>query len=498
MINKLSNIIILITGILILLCLNNNINIAYAENNIRDLKTDPVSVENNFKDNDSGTDYTKKFSPFIQNSTTLKGGISQLISIVGKSQLIRFDEPVKRLSIANPALADVVMLSRKELLLNGKASGITTLIIWGETGDPVFFDLNVKNDTAAFLEALKEIIPDENDMDIKFADITTAQSSNSTTQGNSATNNNSATNTSSSSSTSKSVIFSGKISSSIVRDKIKDLATTYGFNFVDLAESPTPQVMLEVKVVEASRGLTKNIQATISGQNSLNNFKIWTDPFKSANISTLAAIIKDPTDPTKSTTYLPQLTLGNIRIPILNSDSSLNFQEKKGFLRVLAEPKLVTLNKQKASFNAGQEIPVPSGYNPQTNVATYEYKNVGINLEFTPEILEQSNKILLKLAPEVSQLDPTLTVNAGNGITIYGFKTRKTDTTVELNDGETLIIAGLLQRTDSLTSDQVPYLANVPVIGNLFKSREFIKGETELMIFVTPQIIKSDNHVNGV
>lgn len=460
-------------------------NASYSIENPRDMRNNAVTVSNlNYGENSKyEVDYLKKFSPFAEKTARLKGGVSQMISIVGKSQLIKFDEPVKRISITDPALADIILISRQEMLLNGKASGVTSLIIWGEKGDPVFFDLNVKNDTTAFLEALKEIIPNENNVNIKFVDNTTASSSTSSSDGG----------TNSSSSTSKNAVLSGRLSSTIVRDKIAALAGTYGFTIVDMTESPTPQVLLEVKVVEASRSFTRNSRVTTTSTADPGNIKFFINPFKYTRIGTLADTIIDPGE----TAYNPQLAISNIRLPIINSNSTVNLQEQKGIVKVLAEPKLVTLNKQKASFNAGREVPVPSGVDSETGLINFAYKNVGVNLEFTPEILEQTGKIILKLIPEVSEIDESIAVSQGS-INIYGMRTRKTETTVELNDGDTLVIAGLIQKNDNMTNSQIPWLGDIPVLGALFSSKEWRKGETELLIFVTPKIIKSDNLVNGV
>ncbi|OGH96399.1 MAG: hypothetical protein A2104_02855 [Candidatus Melainabacteria bacterium GWF2_32_7] len=464
-----NKIILTITALLALSLANNN---CLAVQNAREVEDNPISVNNDINygtNSEYKIDYLKKFSPYSESKATLSGGVSQLISIVGKSQLVRLDEPVKRISIADPKFADVIMLSKKELLINGRTAGLTSLIIWGEKGDPVFFDLNVKNDTTALLLALKDIAPDE-DIDIKFT----------STQGQNATGGQAPAN----------AVFSGKISSTIKKEKIKSLVTAYGFNFVDLAESPTPQVVLEIKVAEANRNLTRNksVGVTSGGKflNPLNSqFK---KPFKYLEISnSLGGNIG------------PGIKLSNIYLPILNTTNSISLNESEGMIKILAEPKLVAINKQEASFNAGQQVPVPTGVDAQSGQITYEYKDVGVNLKFTPDILEESGKIQLKINPEVNEIDTTITVSQPNGIVIYGIRTRRVNTTVELNDGETLIIAGLIQKNSTVSSrSQAPFLSDIPILGVLFSSKEFRKGETELMIFVTPKIIKSDNLVNGV
>ena len=137
----------------------------------------------------------------------------------------------------------------------------------------------------------------------------------------------------------------------------------------------------------------------------------------------------------------------------------------------------------------GNEVPVPSSMGQYGQIA-YSFKKTGVILNFTPTIMEKSKRIKLKLAPEVSEIDRSSgVVDNNNAVVIPGFKTRKVETTVELMDGETLVIAGLLNNTSSKTNNQVPLLGDLPVIGVLFKTIEDKKSDTELMIFITPKII---------
>jgi len=162
----------------------------------------------------------------------------------------------------------------------------------------------------------------------------------------------------------------------------------------------------------------------------------------------------------------------------------LSAAETKGLVKILAEPKLLAIDGQPGSFNVGNEIAYPSSVGLSSTTA-YAFKNTGIILNFTPTIMEKSNRVILKLSPEISEVDDTLTSIAG----IPGIKTRKVDTTVELADGETLVIAGLLSRTTSNSDTIVPGLGDIPVIGFLFSNLERRKRETELVIFITPKIV---------
>lgn len=365
----------------------------------------------------------------------------KLYGVVGKTQLIKFDEPVKRISITDPTLADLILLSPKELLLNGKKPGRTSLLFWGNSEKPVFFNLVVQQDTDALIQAVEQVAPNEN---IKY---------NFTDDG---------------------IILSGHISSTTVKKNIGDIVKAYNVKLLDLTESPTKQVLLEVKIAEASRNFTKTL---------VSKFSVGQD---AANMSgfNLGSIIDGGN-------AMFNGTKGNyiFSSPSANIAWMLTAGEDKGLIRILAEPKLLAMDGQPGSFNVGQEIPYPAsaGMSQQT---AYAFKNTGVILNFTPNILEKSNRIVLKLAPEVSELDKSYTSTAAGAPP--GFKTRKVDTTVELADGETLVIAGLFKHTTTSQDSKVPGLGDIPGLGFLFSNLSRTKDDTELVIFITPKIVGAD------
>lgn len=430
--------------------------------NIRGLNNDPISIQNKFdsakelnslEDNVDTNKQPSNTQLNLKKKPALKGNVSELTAIVGKSQLIRFDEPVKRISLTNPALADLVLISPREMLLNGKSGGLTSLIIWGEKGDPAFFNLYVKNDSSQFLNAVKATLPNEY-LDFKFTN-------------------------------DSNVVLSGKVSSTLVKDQVKNLAQAYGLKIVDMAESPVPQVMIEVRVVEASRSLTNSLKSNFGLGKLADSFIKGYSITALDNVNTNAADFKGTASGLRLLVHKHELS------------SMLAVAEQKGLAKILAEPKLMATNGSKASFNAGQEIPFPSSVDRNGNVA-YEFKKVGVNVSFTPTIMEKSGRISLNISPEVSEIDSSTAITIDNNVVVYGIKTRKADTTVELNDGQTLIMAGLLQRTDNSVKNQIPIIGNIPILGQLFRSDEYRKGETELLIFVTPRIIQPENKVDGV
>ncbi len=374
-----------------------------------------------------------------------KDNNEKLYSVVGKTQLIKFDEPVKRISITDPSLADLVLLSPKELLLNGKKAGRTSLLFWGNADKPVFFNLVVQQDTDALIQAIEQIAPNEN---VKY---------NFTDDG---------------------LIMSGRISSTTVKNNIENIVKAYNIKLVDLTESTTKQVLLEVKITESSRNFTKTLASQFSIGQDVNNF--LTDISLGGIVDGGNASFK------KAGQYL-------FSSPSANLAWALTAGESKGYVKILAEPKLLAIDGKPGSFNVGQEIPYPASVG-LSSTTSYSFKNTGVILNFTPTILEKSNRVILKLAPEISEIDDSYT----SGVGVPGFKTRKVDTTVELADGETLVIAGLLSHKSSSSDAQIPGLGDIPVIGFLFSNLSRTKDEKELVIFITPKIVEYDQNKTGM
>ena len=373
----------------------------------------------------------------------------KLYAVVGKTQLIKFDEPVKRISITDPSLADLVLLSPNELLLNGKKAGRTSLLFWGSSDKPVFFNMIVQQDTDAVIQAIESIAPNEN---IKY---------NFTDEG---------------------LILSGHISSTAVKKNIENIISAYNVKLVDLTESPTKQVLLEVKITEASRNFTKTLQTQFSlGQDSVSFLR---DIIGITTVSSLTNAIVNPGSGT---------TPGQFIFATNDISAAVSAAESRGLVKILAEPKLLAIDGKPGSFNVGQEIPYPSSVG-LSSTTSYSFKNTGVILNFTPTILEKSNRVILKLSPEVSEIDESYSSSSG----VPGFKTRKVDTTVELADGETLVIAGLLSHTTSSSDSKVPFLGDVPGIGWLFSNLSRTKKETELVIFITPKIVEADTTKTGL
>ena len=379
----------------------------------------------------------------------VEGGITDIRATVGKSQIIQFAQPIKRLSITDPSLVDLILLSPTQMIMNGKAGGVTTLIIWDEEDQPAFFDLYVQNDTTDLLDAFKHVAPDE-PINIKVTD-----------DGN--------------------VILSGTLSSSIVRDKIAQICQAYGYQLVDVSESPVPQVVLDLKVAEIARSITKNFSV-------LSKAAGWADISISPSFTTSPRDANGGIGAEWNANTLTGFTAAIFK-PNARFSAILGMAQSRGLLNVLAEPKILTTHGRAAKFDAGNQVPVPTGVDQNGNLA-YEYKDVGVKVDFTPWISEKSQRIELKIAPQVSEIDPSVTITQNDGTPIYGFRTRSTQQTVELENGETLMIAGLVRRRDTNSFTNPPFFDNIPIIGKLLSTSNFDKEESELVIMVTPRILK--------
>lgn len=411
----------------------------------------------------------------VIDAPVLKGGISELRAIVGKSQIIRFDLPVKRVSITKPELVDMVFLSPKEIIMNGKSGGETTLIIWGEEGEPVFFNLFVENRNLNFLKEVEKIAPNE-DITIDFID--------------------------SGSDSGLKVMLKGKLSSSIIKGKIEDIAEAYGYSLIDLAETLTPQVLLEVKIVEM--GKTKNKNRGYEFKQGLYDYVDFTEEISGTDwiIKTLDETIGEgPTDDAiihelisgfkrsnlQATSFTTDGALSHWRA-LPNSDLAikLNAAESEGLVKILSEPRVMVVHEETATFTSGNKIAVPSGVN-ELGQQQYTYEQVGTTIEITPKVLEKTERVILSISAEISEIDKAAETDVGPG-----FLTREGNTKVEVANNQTTIITGLVRKTERTTRTKFPFLSNLPYIGKLFDSVTANDDETELMIFVTPTIVKPD------
>jgi pilus assembly protein CpaC len=351
-----------------------------------------------------------------------------------KSLSFRLDTPATKIVVAQPDTAQVVATTNRSFYVRGKEIGSTNLLVYGPGGRlQEVIDIRVGYDARSLEQDLNAAIPGE---DIRVRTV------------------------------GEGLLLVGEVSNTGVINRAKSLADKFAPDAVTsaLTARVSQQVVLEVRVLEATRSALQDIGFSGTIQNNSFNFSFGT--------GLLGTSVPNG-----------QLALhgGAGRTGI---DVVLQALEQKGIVRTLARPNLVALSGEKASFLAGGEFPYPV---PQgLNQITLEFRQYGVKLNFTP-VVEDNGLIRLAVAPEVSQLDQTNSLKI-NGVTVPGLITRRADTTVELKDGESLAIGGLFQRNYENSLAQIPGLGEIPVLSALFRSSHWKRNETELVIIVTPRL----------
>ncbi|MCD4820778.1 MAG: type II and III secretion system protein family protein [Methanococcoides sp.] len=368
--------------------------------------------------------------------------------VVGKSIILKSPKPVKRVSIADPGIAAFVLLSPNEIYITGKASGITNLTLWQNNKISVIYDLEVDYDISRLKQKLHEVLPLEKEIRVIA--------------------------------THDSITLSGRISSAANLSQAMALAEAYApkGNVRNLLEvAGVHQVMLEVKVAEMSKSVINHLGINFSYTRG-----------GDLGLSLLGGLVQlgELTDIGTELLVSPAVNaLFSFNKGSANWSGFVDALKEDGLVKILAEPTLIALSGQNANFLAGGEYPVPI---PSEDGIAIEYKPFGVTLSFTPTVLSE-DKISIKVAPEVSELDFSIALQVG-GYTVPGLSTRRAMTVVELADGQSFAIAGLLKETVRDSMSRFPLLGDIPVLGALFRSRAFQKNETELIIIVTPHLVK--------
>jgi len=375
--------------------------------------------------------------------------------LVGRSTVLNIGAPISRVSLTVPDVADAMVTSPGQLLIHGKTPGTISLFVWEKGGAIRTYAVNVRRDLTILVEQMKQLFPGE--------EITVAGSG-------------------------KDVVISGTVSSKYVIEKAADVAG--GFvekkeNVVNLLKQQegvaSNQVMLRVRFAEVSRSALQELGATWI----FDNFKSdWTGR---ATTEQFASPMFDDSKPGRMTfsDYL-NVFLFNSKHGVGTVVRAL---QTKGLFQSLAEPNLIAVNGKEASFLAGGEYPYPVVQSGQGGSSiSIVFKEYGIRLHFTPTVLG-GDLINLKVQPEVSSLDFTNAIVL-NGFRLPGLTTRRADTEVELQDGQTFAIAGLMNNTLNNSIQKIPGIGDIPVLGLLFKSRAYQKNETELVVMITPTIVR--------
>jgi pilus assembly protein CpaC len=377
--------------------------------------------------------------------------------LVGRSTILDIGSTIARVSLTVPDVADAMVTSPTQLLIHGKQPGTISMFVWDRMGAIRTYEVIVRRDLSALVEQVKNLFPGET--------ITVNGSG-------------------------KDVVLSGTVSSKYVIDKAADVAAGYvekKENVVNLLKQQegvaSNQVMLKVRFAEVSRNALQEVGASLFSDGNNNLFgRTTTQQFAAPNF-----------DKNHPSMFLGDTMVFSDYLNLFLFDAKnkigavVRALQGAGVFQSLAEPNLIATNGKEASFLAGGEFPypIPQG---QLGSVSIMFKEYGVRLNFTPTVLG-GDLINLKIRPEVSSLD------FNNAIILEGFRvpalvTRRAETEVELQDGQTFAIAGLMNNTALSQMRKVPGLGDIPVLGLLFKSRAYQKDQTELVVMVTPQIVR--------
>jgi pilus assembly protein CpaC len=374
----------------------------------------------------------------------------RVVLTAGRSTVLSTMFDVKRIAVTNPAVADAVVVQPREVLIDGKSSGTVSLIVWGAT-ERKQYDVVVDQGVSALQQTFQKLFPGE--------DIRVAMND-------------------------ESLILTGHVSSNAVMLRAGEIATRTSskVSVINMLELPggnvSQQVMLQVRIAEVNRKAMQELGASLISARPTATGRTTTQQFAAPDFDDSTAGGLKFTDFLNIFFFNRKEGLGAV----------IKALEQKGLFQSLAEPNLIAYNGQEASFLAGGEFPVPVVQGAGlTATVTILFKEFGVKLKFTPTIA--GDVIRLKVNPEVSSLD------FNNGITLDGFRipaliTRRAQTDVELRDGQSFAIGGLLNNLSQDDTANIPFLSKIPIIGSVFKSKAERMERTELMVLVTPRLVK--------
>src|SRR6202166_3683826 len=382
--------------------------------------------------------------------------------LVGRSLVITSPARIKRVSLADPNIAEAIVVSPTQVLVNGKLPGGVSLLIWDETDQSQAFEVSVDIDVLGLSQKIHEVFPSEQVRIETSKDV---------------------------------VMLSGHISSAAVADKILEVVKNATPKVTSLMEVPPAlhgQILLQVKFADVNRQKLTQL-----------GFNLLSLP-GSKNIGIISTQQNSPPQLTSSSSGLGSgfsLTdLMNIFIfrPDINFAATIKALQSENVLEILAEPNLMTMSGKEASFLAGGEFPFPVLQSTGTGGAaaiTIQFKEFGIRLTFTPTMMPDGI-IHLKVKPEVSSLD------FSNGLVIQGFNipalaTNRAESEMDLHDGQSFAIAGLLDNRVTELLEKIPGIGSIPILGKLFQSRSITKSKNELLIVVTPRIVQAQDSAPG-
>jgi pilus assembly protein CpaC len=381
-----------------------------------------------------------------------QGGPEEIRLTVGKSIVIDYPADIARISTSNPDIADASPVTAREVLIHGKGLGTVTLVVWSKTGQRNFYNITVEQNLESLRKLLKDTFPNE-DIHVQ--------------------------------SSRDSLSLTGHVSSKEMSERVTALAAPFAKTTVNNLQIATAgaekQILLRVKFAELDRSTSDQFGVNLISTGATNTIG-----------STTTGQFSAPAAPSigggAATTFSIANALNIFAFrPGLNLGVLIEALQAKNLLQILAEPNLITSNGKEASFLVGGEFPVPvlqGGAN--SGAVTIQFREFGIRLSFNP-LITQNNTIQMHVKPEVSSLDFTNAVTI-NGTTIPALATKRMETNIELGEGQSFVIAGLMDNQVTETLNRIPGLSSIPILGNIFKSKSLSKSDTELVVVVTPEI----------
>ncbi len=406
---------------------------------------------------------------FAENAQPIKIDVQ-----IGQSRVIDFDQDIDRVASSDPKVVETVPISFRQVLINGLQFGQVNLVAWskprikGEASRMLVFDVYVQINLSLIDNQIKILFPKEN--------IQLSQANNS-------------------------VVLSGTVTSPELSEQAQKIIEAAGLKVTNLLKSPVmdaAQVQLQIRVAEVNRSVLRELSTAYGILNSaLPTFISAAGPAQFGAYNVTDEFIQNVGRVRRENLALTPSSALNIFLGNANnsavSQAFIRALHSRGALRDLAEPNLIAMHGQKASFLAGGEFPVPiiqAVAQGQTAI-TVIFKEFGVKLEFTPTIIDE-NHIRLELAPEVSSLDFASGVTL-QSIIIPGLRVRRARTVLELRDGQSFALAGLIDNREQVNLSKIPLLGDIPVLGELFKSRSFQRNETELLFLATVKIVEPLN-----
>ncbi len=388
-----------------------------------------------------------------------QSGPEDLRLTVGKSIVIDYPDDISRISTSNAEIVDASPVTAREILVHGKSFGTVTLVVWSKSGQRNFYNITVEQNLEPLRRLLHDTFPGE-DIHVQ--------------------------------SSRDSLSLTGHISSKDVADRALALASSFGKTLVNNLQLPIlpadKQILLRVKFAELDRSKETQLAVNLISTGAGNVIaRTTTGQFSAPTPSSITGTIGAPTSGTSSTFSLSDALNLFAFSPQLNLGALVKALQSKAVLQILAEPNLVTTSGKEASFVVGGEFPVPvlqGGGN--SGAVTVQFREFGVRLKFTPVVTENKT-IRMHVAPEVSSLDYANAVTL-NGFTIPALSTRKMESDIELGEGQSFVIGGLIDNRVTESMSKVPGLGDIPLLGYLFRSKDVSKSNTELIVMVTLEI----------